>query len=74
VQAEQKAKLDEKKQERQAKFAGMNLYVKNLADDVDDEDLRNEFSQFGELGLKGHSETRGWFVIHLELLALLQLG
>lgn len=47
LQAEQKARIDEKKQERLAKHAGMNLYVKNLADDVDDEDLANEFSQFG---------------------------
>jgi len=68
-QAEQKAKLDEKKQERQAKFAGMNLYVKNLADDVDDEDLRNEFSQFGTItsarvmrdpGEKGKSKGFGF--------------
>eukprot|EP01083_Nonionella_stella_P085101 235778_1 len=31
------------------KYAGVNLYVKNLADEVDDERLREEFKQFGDI-------------------------
>lgn len=37
------------KQERQKKYAGVNLYVKNLADNMDDERLREEFSKYGEI-------------------------
>jgi polyadenylate-binding protein len=37
------------KQERLAKYAGVNLYAKNLDVSVDDERLRKEFSQFGEI-------------------------
>ncbi|CAG5133917.1 unnamed protein product [Candidula unifasciata] len=41
----------QKKAERQAelKDKGVNLYVKNLDDGVDDERLRKEFSQFGTI-------------------------
>ncbi|GAX85061.1 hypothetical protein CEUSTIGMA_g12481.t1 [Chlamydomonas eustigma] len=67
-QAEQKAKLDEKRQERIAKYQGMNLYVKNLADDVDDEALGVEFSAHGTItsarvmkdGEKGKSKGFGF--------------
>lgn len=34
-----KAKMDELRQERIAKYQGMNLYVKNLTDDVTDEQV-----------------------------------
>ncbi|KAJ1309762.1 hypothetical protein OPQ81_006528 [Rhizoctonia solani] len=37
------------KQERQNKYAGVNLYVKNLDDDVDDDKLRAEFEAFGTI-------------------------
>ncbi|CUA75569.1 Polyadenylate-binding protein, cytoplasmic and nuclear [Rhizoctonia solani] len=37
------------KQERQNKYAGVNLYVKNLDGDVDDEKLRAEFEAFGTI-------------------------
>jgi len=67
-QAEQKAKLDEKRQERIAKYQGMNVYVKNLADDVDDEQLSAEFSAHGTItsarvmreGEKGRSKGFGF--------------
>jgi len=36
-------------QERMNKYQGVNLYVKNLDDTVDDEKLRQEFSQFGTI-------------------------
>jgi len=37
------------KLERQKKYAGVNLYIKNLADNIDDDRLRQEFSKFGEI-------------------------
>ncbi|KAF8610010.1 polyadenylate binding protein [Ceratobasidium sp. AG-I] len=40
---------EQAKQERQSKYAGVNLYVKNLDDDVDDEKLRAEFEAFGTI-------------------------
>jgi len=37
------------KAERQKKYAGVNLYVKNLSDEIDDERLRTEFSGYGSI-------------------------
>lgn len=41
--------FEAKKQERQAKSQGMNLYVKNLDDDITDEKLRELFAEFGTI-------------------------
>jgi len=46
-QMELKKKFEELKQERQSKYQGTNLYVKNLDDTVDDEMLRKEFMPYG---------------------------
>ncbi|KAL1970656.1 hypothetical protein VTN77DRAFT_4300 [Rasamsonia byssochlamydoides] len=35
--------------EKQSKYQGVNLYVKNLTDDIDDEKLRDLFSPFGTI-------------------------
>ncbi|KAK5116877.1 Protein phosphatase PP2A regulatory subunit B [Meristemomyces frigidus] len=35
------------RQEKSAKYQGVNLYVKNLADDIDDEELRKVFEPYG---------------------------
>ncbi|WAR16262.1 PABP1-like protein [Mya arenaria] len=48
-QAELKDKFDRLKQERMNRYQGVNLYVKNLDDTIDDERLRKEFSQFGTI-------------------------
>jgi polyadenylate-binding protein len=40
---------EEKKQERQNRYMGINLYIKNLDDTIDDERLRKEFSSFGTI-------------------------
>ncbi|KAI1848921.1 hypothetical protein JX265_001252 [Neoarthrinium moseri] len=37
------------RQEKASKYQGVNLYIKNLADDVDDEKLRAMFSEFGPI-------------------------
>lgn len=37
------------KAERQRKWAGVNLYVKNLSDQIDDARLKEEFSKFGTI-------------------------
>ena len=37
------------KMERINRYQGVNLYVKNLDDIIDDERLRKEFSQFGTI-------------------------
>ncbi|XP_048248944.1 polyadenylate-binding protein 4-like [Haliotis rufescens] len=48
-QAELKDKFEKIKMERINRYEGVNLYVKNLDDVVDDERLRKEFSQFGTI-------------------------
>lgn len=46
---ELREKFEQLKMERQKKWAGLNLYVKNLGDEFDDERLRQEFSLFGSI-------------------------
>ncbi|XP_067667097.1 polyadenylate-binding protein 1-like [Haliotis asinina] len=48
-QAELKDKFEKIKMERINRYQGVNLYVKNLDDVVDDERLRKEFSQSGTI-------------------------
>jgi polyadenylate-binding protein len=46
---ELKKKYEAAKRERRSKYEGVNLYIKNLDDRVDDEKLREEFSKFGTI-------------------------
>merc|ERR1711941_135246 len=48
-QAELKKKFDALKQERMQRYQGVNLYIKNLDDTVDDDRLRKEFAPFGTI-------------------------
>ena len=48
-EAELKAKFDRERKERAEKFAGANLYLKNLSDTVDDAQLRELFNEFGTI-------------------------
>lgn len=48
-EAELKEKHEKLKQERITRFHGVNLYVKNLDDKVDDNMLKNEFNMFGTI-------------------------
>ncbi|KAG1446061.1 hypothetical protein G6F56_009697 [Rhizopus delemar] len=44
---ELRRQYEDAKMEKLSKFQGVNLYVKNLEDDVDDDRLREEFSVYG---------------------------
>uniref|UniRef100_A0A4X2JW80 RRM domain-containing protein n=1 Tax=Vombatus ursinus TaxID=29139 RepID=A0A4X2JW80_VOMUR len=46
-QGELKRRFEQMKQERVNRYQGVNLYVKNLDDVIDDEKLRKEFSPYG---------------------------
>ncbi|XP_054431913.1 polyadenylate-binding protein 1-like [Pteronotus mesoamericanus] len=48
-QAELKRIFEQKRQNRITRYQGVNLYVGNLDDDIDDERLRKEFSSFGTI-------------------------
>ncbi|XP_013871887.1 polyadenylate-binding protein 1-like isoform X2 [Austrofundulus limnaeus] len=48
-QGELKRKFDQIKQDRIQRYQGVNLYVKNLDDTIDDERLRKEFSPYGTI-------------------------
>ncbi|NXK32919.1 EPAB protein, partial [Piprites chloris] len=48
-QSELKRKFEQIKQERVSRYQGVNLYVKNLDDGIDDEKLRKEFSPYGTI-------------------------
>lgn len=44
-----KKKYEDEKRERLSKYSGVNLYIKNLDDKVDDDKLRKEFEPFGTI-------------------------
>ncbi|KAL9617299.1 MAG: hypothetical protein Q9160_007879 [Pyrenula sp. 1 TL-2023] len=46
---ELRRQYEQARQEKASKYTGVNLYVKNLADDVNDEKLRDIFSPFGTI-------------------------
>ena len=48
-QAELRGQYEQQKQERIQRFQGVNLYVKNLDDNVTDDELREAFSQYGTI-------------------------
>ena len=48
-QQELKKKFEQLKLERLNRYQGVNLYVKNLDDSIDDERLRKEFSPYGTI-------------------------
>lgn len=48
-QAELRNKFERMRMERINRYQGVNLYVKNLDDNIDDERLRLEFSKFGTI-------------------------
>merc|ERR1712038_2008306 len=48
-QMELKKKFEQMKLEGMTRFQGVNLYVKNLDDTIDDERLRTEFTPFGTI-------------------------
>lgn len=47
--AELKRRYEQQKAERMQRYQGVNLYVKNLDDGVDDEMLRKQFEQYGTI-------------------------
>lgn len=48
-QAELKRKFEQMKMDRLNRYQGVNLYVKNLDDTIDDDRLRKEFTPFGTI-------------------------
>uniref|UniRef100_A0A3Q3WYR7 Polyadenylate-binding protein n=1 Tax=Mola mola TaxID=94237 RepID=A0A3Q3WYR7_MOLML len=48
-QTELKRKFEQMKQDRMTRYQGVNLYVKNLDDGIDDDRLRKEFLPFGTI-------------------------
>ena len=44
-----KEKAEQAKLEKQRKYAGVNLYVRNFSDDIDDDALRELFNEFGNV-------------------------
>lgn len=66
-QAELRKKFEQRRAEQQAKYQGVNLFVKNLDDVVDDEKLRSYFTNYGTITSakvmtddKGHSKGFGF--------------
>jgi polyadenylate-binding protein len=48
-QMELKRKFEDMKMQRMNRYQGVNLYVKNLDDTIDDEELRKEFAPYGTI-------------------------
>jgi len=48
-ESELRSKFEQMKMEHMTKYQGVNLYIKNLDDDIDDTKLRGIFDQFGTI-------------------------
>ena len=48
-QAELHRVFEQKRKERQQRYQGVTLYIKNLEEDFDDEKLREEFKKYGTI-------------------------
>ncbi|KAK3538074.1 hypothetical protein QTP70_027551 [Hemibagrus guttatus] len=73
-QAELKRKFEQLKQERISRYQGVNLYIKNLDDTIDDEKLRKEFSPFGSItSAKVNGAADGWDLELVDELAVNEL-
>jgi polyadenylate-binding protein len=44
-----RSRFEQMKIERMSRFQGVNLYIKNLDDEIDDAALRKEFSPYGTI-------------------------
>ncbi|XP_072918321.1 embryonic polyadenylate-binding protein-like isoform X2 [Hemitrygon akajei] len=70
-QNELRRKFELMKQERSSRYLGVNLYVKNLHDSIDDEHLRKEFAPYGTITSAkvmtegGHSKGFGFVCFSL---------
>ncbi|XP_023230317.1 polyadenylate-binding protein 4-like [Centruroides sculpturatus] len=64
-QTELKRKFEQLKWERMSRYHGVNLYIKNLEDPIDEKRLRKEFSSFGNITsakimTDAHGNSRGF--------------
>jgi len=59
-ESELRSKFEQMKMEHMTKYQGVNLYIKNLDDDIDDTKLRGIFDQFGTItSAKVMSDPKG---------------
>lgn len=59
-ESELRQKFEQMKMEHMTKYQGVNLYIKNLDDDIDDTKLRGIFDQFGTItSAKVMTDSRG---------------
>jgi polyadenylate-binding protein len=59
-ESELRAKFEQIKMDHMTKYQGVNLYIKNLDDDIDDSKLRGIFDQFGTItSAKVMSDPKG---------------
>jgi polyadenylate-binding protein len=54
-----RSQFEEKRAERVQKYQGMNLYIKNLHDEITDDQLREEFAPFGSITSAKVMEDKG---------------
>ena len=63
-EAELRAKFAKLKEQRSRTYQGVNLYIKNIDDNIDDERLQKEFSSYGSI-----TSAKVWCrFVHLLLL------
>lgn len=67
-----KKQFESKRAERLQKYAGVNVYIKNLHDSIDDARLKAEFAQFGEITsarvmIDTHGRSKGFGFVSFKL-------
>ena len=61
-----KRQFEVKRKERQQRFQGVNLYIKNLEEEIDDAQLREEFNKFGTITSAKVRRVVGGLRVHRE--------